>query len=237
MIEPMTPPHAVVSPSEWLEASRQLLVKEKELTRARDALNAARRDLPWVAVDKDYLFEGPDGVVSLADLFDGRSQLIIYHAMYAPGWDEGCPGCSFLCDHVDGARQHFEHHDVAFAAVSRAPWAEFHPFQVRMGWTFRWVSSHGNDFNYDYGVSFRREDLDAGPVLYNFKEQKLNGDEQPGLSVFVRDASGQLYRTYSTYERGLDILIGAYNYIDLTPKGRDENGPMSWVQFHDRYEA
>ncbi|AIE84463.1 DUF899 domain-containing protein [Fimbriimonas ginsengisoli] len=228
--------HQVVSLSEWIAAGKDLLQKEKEFTRARDALSAARRDLPWVKVESDYVFEGPDGPVSLSELFDGRSQLIVYHYMYAPGWDEGCIGCSFVCDHVDSARQHFEHHDVAYVAVSRAPLAEFQEFKKRMGWSFRWVSSAKNSFNYDYGVSYRKEELEKGPVLHNFTMQKLSGEEQPGLSVFTKDADGNIYRTYSSYERGLDLLIGAYNYLDLTPKGRNETGPMSWLNFHDRYE-
>lgn len=228
--------HQVVSHEEWISVSKEFLKKEKEFTRARDAMSAARRALPWTKVEKDYVFEGPDGPKSLADLFEGRSQLVVYHMMYAPGWDEGCTGCSMVCDHVDAARQHFEHHDVSYAAISRAPLAEFEGFKARMGWTFPWLSSNANDFNYDFGASFRREDLDAGPVLYNFTEQKLRGEEQPGLTVFTKDAEGNIYRTYSSYERGLDLLIGAYNYIDLTPKGRVETGPMSWVTFHDRYE-
>ncbi|MDR3687771.1 MAG: thioredoxin family protein [Fimbriimonas sp.] len=228
--------HTVVSQAEWLEAGRALLQKEKEFTRARDAMSAARRELPWMKVETDYVFEGPDGPVSLSDLFDGRSHLIVYHYMYGPGWADGCPGCSFVCDHVDSARQHFEHHDVAYVVVSRAPVADFQAFKERMGWTFRWVSSSQNSFNYDFGVSYRREDLDAGPVLHNFVPQKLNSEEQPGLSVFLKDADGSIYRTYSTYERGLDLLIGAYNYLDLMPLGRNEEGPMNWVQFHDKYE-
>ncbi|MGV3614310.1 MAG: DUF899 domain-containing protein [Fimbriimonas sp.] len=228
--------HQVVSRDEWIAASADFLVKEKAFTRAREAHSAARRELPWTKVEKDYVFEGPDGAVSLADLFDGRSQLIVYHFMYAPGWDEGCSGCSFVCDHVDAARQHFEHHDVAFVAVSRAPLADFAAFKSRMGWTFRWVSSNANEFNYDFGASFRREELDAGPVLFNFKVQPLRSEEQPGLTVFTKDAEGNVYRTYSTYERGLDLLIGAYNYLDLTPKGRNETGPMSWMKLHDQYE-
>lgn len=229
--------HPVVSQEEWFAASQALLEKEKEFTRARDALSAQRRELPWVKVEKDYVFEGPEGPVSLAELFDGKSQLIVYHCMYAPGWDEGCPGCSFVMDHADAARQHFENHDVAYVAISRAPLAEFRAFKERMGWTLRWISSSGNDFNYDYHVSFRREDLDRGPVTYNFKEQKLRGEEQPGLTAFIKDEEGNIYRTYSTYERGLDLLIGAYNYLDLTAKGRNETGTMSWVNFHDRYES
>jgi len=228
--------HPVVSHEEWIAASQDLLAKEKAFTKSRDALSATRRDLPWVKVETEYVFEGPNGPVSLSDLFDGRSQLIVYHFMYAPGWDEGCSGCSFVCDHVDGARQHFEHHDVSYVAVSRAPLADFSAFKERMGWSFRWVSSAQNDFNYDYGASFRRGDLDAGPVMYNFTVQKLNGEEQPGLTVFTKDSEGNIYRTYSTYERGLDLLIGAYNYLDITPNGRNETGPMSWMKFHDQYE-
>jgi predicted dithiol-disulfide oxidoreductase (DUF899 family) len=229
--------HPTVPLDEWLDASSDLLKKEKAFTRARDAMSATRRELPWTKVEKDYVFESPEGPVSLADLFDGRSQLIVYHFMFAPGDEEGCSGCSFVCDHVDAARQHFEHNDLAFVAVSRAPLADFEPFKKRMGWTFRWVSSNRNSFNYDFGVSFRREDLDAGPVLYNFTTQKLRSEEQPGLTVFTKDAEGNVYRTYSTYERGLDLLLGAYNYLDLTPKGRNESGPMSWMTYHDRYEA
>lgn len=228
--------HNVVAKDEWLAAGKALLKKEKEFTKARDAISAARRELPWMKVETEYVFEGPDGPVSLTDLFGGKSQLIAYHFMYVPGWEEGCPGCSFVCDHVDGARQHFEHHDVAFVAVSRAPLSEFLGFKERMRWTFRWVSSSSNEFNYDFGVSYRRADLDAGPVLHNFSDQKLNGEEQPGLTVFTKDEEGNIYRTYSTYERGLDLLIGAYNYLDLTPKGRNESSPMSWMNFHDRYE-
>lgn len=229
--------HQVVSEEEWISAGSDLLKKEKEFTKARDALSATRRELPWMKIDTDYVFESPEGPVSLSELFNGRSQLIVYHFMYGPGWEEGCSGCSFVSDHADSARQHFEHHDVAFAAVSRAPLADFEAFRKRMGWTFRWVSSEKNSFNYDFGVSFRREDLDSKPVFYNFTSQKLKGEEQPGLSVFTKDEEGNIYRTYSTYERGLDLLIGAYNFLDLTPKGRNEGGGgMSWMKFHDRYE-
>lgn len=229
--------HPVVSQIEWIEASRKLLAKEKELTRMRDRLNQARMDLPWVKVAKEYVFDGPEGKRSLADLFDGRNQLIVYHFMFGPGWEEGCPGCSFVSDHVDAARQHFEHHDVSYAAVSRAPLAEILPYKKRMGWTFPWYSSAETDFNYDFGASFRPDDIEKGPVLYNFTLQKLTGHEQPGLSVFVKDDQGNIYRTYSSYERGLDLLLGAYNFIDLTPLGRNEKGPMDWVNRHDQYES
>ncbi|HEY0867226.1 MAG TPA: thioredoxin family protein [Fimbriimonas sp.] len=229
------PTHPVVTPQEWLESARTLLAKEKELTRARDEVNRLRRELPWVRIDKDYLFEGPDGTQSLDQLFEDKSQLVVYHFMYASGWDEGCPGCSFVCDHADGARQHFEHNDLGFVAVSRAPLADFLPFKDRMGWTFRWLSSHGSDFSYDMGASFRPQDLEAGPVFFNYVEQRLQGEDQPGLTVFAKDADGNVYRTYSTYERGLDLLIGAYNFLDLAPKGRREQSPMDWMRFHDRY--
>ena len=228
--------HPVVSQSEWIEAGSRLLAKEKEFTKLRDELSRQRRELPWVKVEKDYVFDGPEGKVHLTDFFDGRSQLIVYHFMYGPGWDEGCPGCSFVSDNFDSARRHFEHNDVSLAAVSRAPLADFMPFKKRMGWTFRWVSSNGTDFNYDFSASFKKEDLEKGPVLYNFTLQKLNGDEQPGLTVFYKAEDGAIYRTYSSYERGLDLLCAPYNFLDLVPKGRNENGPMEWVRFHDRYE-
>lgn len=231
--EPATS-HKVVSPEQWILAAQDLLVKEKEFTKARDAMSATRRELPWVEAD-NYVFEGPDGPVSLSDLFNGNSQLIVYHFMYGPGWEEGCSGCSFVCDHVDAARQHFEHHDVGFVAVSRALYGDFQAFKKRMGWTFRWVSSNQNTFNYDFGVSFHKEDLEKGPVFYNFRMQKLTSEEQPGLSVFIKEADGSIYRTYSTYERGLDLLVGAYNYLDLTPKGRNETDGMSWMCLHDQY--
>jgi predicted dithiol-disulfide oxidoreductase (DUF899 family) len=231
------PKHKIVNESEWIEASTELLKKEKEFTKARDAMSAQRRELAWVKVEENYVFEGPSGPVSLSELFEGKSQLIVYHFMFAPGWDEGCSGCSFVSDHFDAARQHFEHHDVGFVAVSRAPYQEFQAFKKRMGWSFRWVSSSENNFNYDYGVSFHREDLDKGPVMYNFTVQKINSEEQPGLSVFTKDEEGNIYRTYSTYERGLDMLIGAYNFLDLTPLGRNEpEGGMSWMTFHDKYQ-
>jgi predicted dithiol-disulfide oxidoreductase (DUF899 family) len=227
--------HSVVSQDEWIAAGNRLLNREKEFTRARDAMSAARRELPWVKVDANYVFDSNDGPVSLSDLFNGNSQLIVYHFMYGPGWDEGCPGCSFVCDHADAARQHFEHHDVAFVAVSRAPLAEFQAFKKRMGWSFRWVSSNKSSFNYDFGVSYRKEDYENGQVLHNFVMQKLSSEEQPGLTVFTKDEEGNIYRTYSTYERGLDMLIGAYNYLDLTPKGRNEPSAMSWMNYHDKY--
>jgi predicted dithiol-disulfide oxidoreductase (DUF899 family) len=227
--------HQVVSQEQWTIAAQELLAKEKEFTKLRDQLSARRRELPWVEVTKDYEFETPEGKKSLKDLFGDKSQLMVYHFMYAPGWTEGCTGCSFVSDQFDGALLHMAPKDVSFVVVSRAPLAEFQAFKNRMGWDFNWISSAGTSFNYDFGVSFRRDDLDAGPVFYNFKEQKLKGEDQPGLSVFVKDSEGRIYRTYSTYERGLDILLTTYNLLDLTPKGRDEAGAMGWVDFHDCY--
>ena len=220
---------------EWLAARRELLAKEKELTRQMDAVAQLRRELPWVKLDKKYVFEGRTGLVEIADLFHGRSQLVVYHFMLGPGWDEGCTGCSFVCDHVDGARQHFENHDLKFVAVSRAPWPEIERFRRRMGWTFDWVSSADSDFNYDFGVSFRREDLDRGPVTFNYQDQPLRSEEQFGISVFAKDPEGAVYHTWSGYERAGDVLIGAHNWLDLTPKGRDERSAMDWVRLHDQY--
>jgi predicted dithiol-disulfide oxidoreductase (DUF899 family) len=220
---------------QWLEARRTLLEKEKELTRHMDEVSALRRQMPWQRVEKKYVFEGPTGLVELGELFQGRSQLIVYHFMLGPGWDAGCSGCSFICDHVDGARQHFENHDVKFVAVSRATWPEIERFRRRMGWTFQWVSSADSDFNYDYGVSFHREELDRGPVFFNFKLQILRSEEQFGISVFAKGSEGEVYHTWSGYERAGDILIGAHNWLDLTPKGRNEESTMDWVRLHDQY--
>ncbi len=227
--------HKVVSQEEWIRASSEFLAKEKEFTKLRDDLSRQRRELPWVRVENDYSFEGSEGRVSLSELFGDRSQLIVYHFMFGPGWTDGCTGCSFVSDHFDGMLQHLKAKNVAFVAVSRAPFAEFQGFKDRMGWNFPWISSADSDFNYDFGVSFRQEDLDRGPVMYNFKVQPIRNDEQPGLSVFYKDAEGNIYHTYSTYERGLDLLIGTYNFLDLLPKGREEQGPMDWVRHHDQY--
>jgi predicted dithiol-disulfide oxidoreductase (DUF899 family) len=226
----------IVPQEEWIAARRRLLVKEKESTREHDEVSRQRRELPWVKVDKSYLFEGPDGKVTLADLFEGRSQLIVYHFMFGPGWEEGCGGCSFLCDHVDGARQHFEHHDISFAAVSRAPWAEIAPFKKRMGWLFTWVSSFGSDFNYDFQATATPEELAKREMFYNFKMTNIEGEEQPGGSVFYKDDRGEIFHTYSFYQRGGEELLGTYRFIDLTPKGRMETSPLSWVRHHDRYD-
>jgi predicted dithiol-disulfide oxidoreductase (DUF899 family) len=230
--------HAIVSRDEWLAARIELLRKEKELTRRNDQLSAERRALPWVKVDKSYTFEGPAGRETLADLFAGRSQLIVYHFMFAPGWQEGCPGCSFLADHIDGANLHLAHHDVTLLAVSRAPWREFQPFKQRMGWRFKWVSSHGSDFNSDYQVSPTAAEIAAGQRYYNYETGNTSdtgAGELPGLSVFYKDNNGDIFHTYSAYARGGDILIGAHHYLDLTPRGRNETGTMDWVRHHDRY--
>ncbi|SDM26162.1 Predicted dithiol-disulfide oxidoreductase, DUF899 family [Modicisalibacter muralis] len=226
----------VVSREEWLQARKDLLAKEKELTHLGDRVSAARRALPWVKVEKQYEFDTPEGKRTLAELFDGRSQLIVYHFMFGPGWEEGCGGCSFLADHIDGANLHLAHHDVTLLAVSRAPLAEFAPFKQRMGWRFNWVSSHGSDFNYDYHASATPEDIAAGTVYYNFERSQNPGEEMHGISVFYKDAAGDVFHTYSSYARGGDILLGAHNYLDLTPKGRNERGTMDWVRHHDRYE-
>jgi predicted dithiol-disulfide oxidoreductase (DUF899 family) len=231
----------IASRAEWLEARKAHLAREKELTRLHDRVRAERRALPWVRIEKPYVFEGPNGPVSLADLFQGRGQLVVQHFMFAPGRTEGCVGCSFSADHVDAARQHFEHNDLSFAAVSRAPYPELAAFQRRMGWRFAWVSSHGSDFNYDFHVSFTAEDRARGKAYYNFELRDYQNDELPGTSVFAKDEAGQIFHTYSTYGRGDELLAGAYNYLDLAPKGRNENGPnfdlTDWVRHHDRYGA
>jgi len=225
----------VVSEAEWLVARRDLLTREKEFTRQRDALSAARRSLPMVKIDKEYVFDGPDGKQTLADLFGDRSQLIIYHFMLGPGWGEGCKSCSYLADHFDGANLHLPHRDVTFAVISRAPLSEIQSYQKRMGWRFKWLSSHGNIFNFDYHVSFPEEE--EKQVYYNYESQEFISDELPGLSVFYKDENGDVFHTYSTYGRGLDILVGTYNFLDLVPKGRDENpdSTMDWVRRHDEY--
>jgi predicted dithiol-disulfide oxidoreductase (DUF899 family) len=232
----MTEAH-VGSRAEWLEARRSLLAREKELTRLRDEIAAARRALPWVRVDKPYVFDTEAGPRTLAELFDGRSQLLVYHFMFAPDWDQACPSCSFLADHIDGARWHLGERDVTLIAASRAPLAKLMAFRARMGWKFPWVSAGGSDFNYDFGVSFRTEDVAAGAVDYNYGRAAFPVEEAHGLSAFCRDG-GAVFHTYSTYGRGVDMLLGTYNYLDLAPKGRDEDAlpwTMSWVRYHDTY--
>jgi predicted dithiol-disulfide oxidoreductase (DUF899 family) len=230
--------YRVVSQEDWLGARRQLLRKEKEFTRLRDQLSAERRELPWRRVEKEYVFDGPDGKQTLADLFDGRSQLMVYHFMFGPGWEQGCPSCSFLSDHIDGANWHLPQRDVTLLAVSRAPLSEIEAFKQRMGWRFKWVSSDGNDFNRDYHVSFTPDEMAQGEVYYNYGMTEFPSEEAPGISVFYKDPSGAIFHTYSAYARGLDMLVGAYNYLDLAPKGRDEAAlpwTMAWVRHHDRY--
>ena len=234
MIHPET-----VSRAEWLVARKDLLSREKEFTRQRDALSAARRKLPMVKIDKEYLFDGPEGKETLADLFDGRSQLIVYHFMLGPGWEEGCKSCSYLADHFDGANWHLPHRDVTFVVISRAPLSELEPYKKRMGWRFRWLSSHGNDFNFDYHVSASEDEKAKEKMFYNYKMDELMSDEMPGLSVFYKGENGDIFHTYSTYARGLDMLVGTYNFLDLVPKGRDEDpeSTMDWLRRHDDYDA
>jgi predicted dithiol-disulfide oxidoreductase (DUF899 family) len=229
-------PHRVVSREDWLAARKALLAKERELTHARDRLSAARRALPWVKVEKVYAFDTPDGRKTLADLFDGRSQLAIYHFMLAPGSSHICDGCAFMADHIDAARLHFEHADLSFAAVSRAPLAQIEQVKTRMGWRFTWVSSFGSDFNYDYGVSFTDDQVDKRETGYNYGTTPYANPDLPGTSIFTKDETGQVFHTYSSYARGGELLLGALNWLDLTPKGRNETGTMSWVRLHDEYD-
>ena len=233
--------HKIVSHDEWTAARKAYLAEEKAFTRAHDALSKKRRELPWEKVEKTYVFDTPDGKRSLADLFGNRSQLIVYHFMLGPGWDAGCPSCSLIADHFDGATIHLAQRDISLVVVSRAPLPEIEKFKTRMGWKFRWVSSSGGDFNFDYHVSLSPQEKASGKVEYNYEIiEKFPSDERPGMSVFFKDPSGRIFHTYSTYGRGLDILIGAYNIIDLVPKGRDEDGlkfSMAWVRHHDRYDA
>jgi predicted dithiol-disulfide oxidoreductase (DUF899 family) len=228
----------VVSHEDWLAARKDFLAKEREFTRLRDELSAQRRQLPWEKVEKPYVFDGPSGKETLADLFGKRSQLIIYHFMFGPGWKEGCPSCSYLADHFDGTTIHLANRDVTLAVVSHAPIAEIEAFKKRMGWKFKWVSSFNNDFNYDYHASFTPEEQAKGEVEYNYKQMKFPSTEAPGLSVFAKDANGDVFHTYSSYERGLDIFVGTYNFLDHVPKGRDEDClgfSMAWVRHHDKY--
>ena len=230
--------HKVVCRDEWIAARKAHLAKEKALTKARDQLSAERRALPWVKVEKNYVFDTPSGKKTLGDLFGGRSQLIVYHFMLGPDWGKGCPSCSYLADHFDGAALHLPDRDVTLTAVSRAPLPEIEAYKKRMGWRFPWVSSYGSDFNFDFHVSFKPEEGD-GKVYYNYEMGDLESDEMPGVSVFIKDASGAIFHTYSAYARGLDILVGAYNFLDLVPKGRDEAElpwSMAWVRRHDEYE-
>jgi len=230
--------HKVVSREEWIAARQELLKKEKVSTRLRDELSAARRQLPWVKVEKNYVFDAPGGRENPADLFERRSQLVIYHFMFGPDWQEGCPSCSFTCDHVDGALPHLAARDVTMVMVSRAPIDKIEAFKKRMGWRFKWVSSNGSDFNADFHVSFTKEQMAQGMVNYNYTMQEFPSEEAPGVSVFYKDVSGDIFHTYSTYGRGLESLVGTYMILDMVPKGRDEDHlgfTMEWVRHHDRY--
>ena len=229
--------HQVVPRDEWLERRRELLVREKEFTRARDELSRQRRELPWVKVEKRYLFDGPDGAESLSDLFAGRSQLAVYHFMYPPDWEEGCLHCSFWADHYDGMQVHLNHRDVSFVVISRAPLAKIAEFQERMGWRFKWLSSFHTDFNYDFGASFTRQDVDGGAAVYNFGTMEPGMSDREGASIFYRGETGVIFHTYSTFARGIDMLNGTYHWLDLMPKGRDEDPDdvQGWVRHHDRY--
>jgi len=230
----------IVSRDEWLAARKQHLQKEKELTRLRDELSAARRELPWVRIDKPYVFEGPRGRRTLADLFDGSSQLMTYHFMLGPDWPEGCPSCSFLADHIDGALVHLKQRNVKVMAVSRAPYLQIAPFKRRMGWQFDWVSSHGTDFNYDFQASHTPQDISNNTAYYNYELLEYPAEETHGISVFYKDAAGDVFHTYSSYARGCEMLANTYNFLDLAPQGRDEGAlefPMAWVRHHDRYDA
>jgi predicted dithiol-disulfide oxidoreductase (DUF899 family) len=232
-------PQKVVSHDEWIAARKQFLAKEKEFTRLRDELSQQRRELPWERVEKEYTFESHNGKETLAGLFGAKSQLLMYHFMLGPGWKEGCPSCSYLADHFDGSIPHLGARDVSFVVVSRATLPEIQAFQKRMGWRFKWVSSNANTFNQDYQVSAtKQEAAGGGEVYYNYDMQKFPSEERPGASAFYKNAAGEVFHTYSTYARGLDILVPAYNWLDLAPKGRDEEGlpqTMAWVRHHDRY--
>ena len=230
----------VVSREKWIDARKQLLGKEKELTKMVDELNARRRELPWVKIEKEYVFDTPQGKRTLAELFEDRSQLVVYHFMLGPGRKVGCVGCSFFADHVDGPNIHIAHHDVTFVAISRAPLPEIQAYKQRMGWRFNWASSFGNDFNYDYHVSFSKEDLTKGKVYYNFEMIEYTMEDLHGTSVFFKDSDGAVYHTYSSYGRGDERGLGAYMILDVTPKGRNETGPnfnlTDWVRRHDEYD-
>ena len=231
--------HKIVSKEEWLVARKELLAREKESTRLRDQLSAERRKLPWVKVESEYLFDTPKGQESLSDLFEGSSQLIIYHFMYGPDWAEGCPSCSFWADNFNGINIHLNHRDINLVVVSRARLETLEAYKRRMNWSFKWVSSFGSDFNRDYNVSFTPEEAEKGEVFYNFRVGKVPGEEVQGISVFYKNEQGDVFHTYSCYARGLDMVNGAYHYMDLAPKGRDEGSlpyTMAWLSRHDQYK-
>ena len=230
--------HPVVSRDRWVAERKALLAHEKELTHLRDQIARERRTLPWERVENDYVFEAPEGRRTLAELFEGRRQLLVQHFMLGPDWEQGCPSCSFMADHADGMTVHLAHRDTTFVAISRAPLAEIQRFRQRMGWQFKWVSSNANRFNFDFGVSFTPEEKAKNEVTYNYGKQPFESEELPGISVFYKDDAGELFHTYSTYRRGVEVMMGTYNLLDLTPKGRDERDGhgMEWVRHHDRYE-
>lgn len=229
--------HRVVSHDQWIAARREFLAKEKHFTKLRDELSRERRELPWERVGKNYVFDGPSGKESLGDLFAGKSQLIVYHFMFDPGWDAGCKSCSFWADNFDRLPVHLKHRDISLVAISRAPLAKLEAYRKRLGWSFKWVSSGGNDFNYDYRVSFTPQEVETGELDYNYGKMTMRAPEMPGVSVFHKDASGAIFHTYSSYSRGIDMLNNAYHYIDLTPKGRDEGeGIMAWLRRNDEYK-
>ena len=232
-----TKEHQVVSRKEWLAARKALLVKEKKFTRLYDQLKRQRRNLPWVKVEKEYVFEGPEGRETLAELFAGKSQLIVYHFMFGPGWKEGCPHCSFWADHYDSVNLHLGQRDTTLVVVSRAPFKKINPFKKRMGWRFKWVSSSRNDFNFDFHVSFTPEEIRSGKMFYNYGPLAMKIDEREGVSAFYKNRHGDVFHTYSAYARGIDMLNNTYHFLDLTARGRDENpdSPQDWVRHHDRY--
>lgn len=232
--------HKIVSENEWIEYRKALLKDEKQLTILRDKLSRQRQDLPWVAVNKEYIFDGPNGKQTLSELFDGRSQLVVYHFMFDPRWEAACPHCSFWADNFDNIIVHLNQRDVTMIAISRAPYSKIAAYRKRMGWDFKWMSSYNTDFNFDYGVSFTHEELNAKEVFYNFTTQDPHSSEREGVSVFYKDPAGRIFHTYSAYARGIDMLNTAYNYLDLVPKGRDEDGhdfPQFWVRRHDEYNS
>jgi predicted dithiol-disulfide oxidoreductase (DUF899 family) len=230
--------HRVVTRNDWIAERKKLLAREKELTHLRDAIARERRALPWVRLAKRYVFDTPNGPSTLAELFEGRRQLLVQHFMFGPGWEQGCPSCSFMADHIDGMNVHLAHRDVRFVAISRAPLAEIERFRSRMGWRFNWVSSNGNDFNYDFGVSFTPEEQAKGEVYYNYEIRAFPTTEAPGISAFYKDDAGDVFHTYSTYGRGVEVMMGTYAVLDLMPEGRGERDveyKMDWVRHHDRY--
>ena len=229
----------IVSRDRWIAERKKLLAREKELTHLHDQVARERRALPWVRIEESYVFDAPEGRRTLAELFEGRRQLLVQHFMLGPDWEQGCPSCSFMADHADGMTVHLAHRDTTFVAISRAPLAEIQRFRQRMGWQFEWVSSNANRFNFDFGVSFTPEDKAKNEVTYNYGKQPFESEELPGISVFFKDDAGEVFHTYSTYRRGVEAMMGTYSLLDLTPKGRDERDvpyKMEWVRHHDRYE-